>query len=176
MGWQESLHCAFNISTEHEYWLNPWTKKGVVTNLPCNALTTTSRLTAGNIVVSWLISASVGTGIPEFIRSALPVNSSTHSLITELLEMAALSPTPTLVLAFRILRELSWVALLEVVTTSSFPGVTNLVCCAWKFSGNALVDRRGARSEPTNGRMIHLDNATTGGESRYVLKLAISER
>ena len=156
--------------------IEPWTEKEVIAHLPCNALTTTSCPTAGNMVVSSLISASVGTCIPELIRSALPVNSSTHSLITELLEMVTLFPTSTLASTFRIPGGLPWVALLEVVTTSSFPSATNLAWCEWMFSGNALVDRRGARSEPTHGRRKHLDSATTGCESRYALKLAISER
>jgi len=136
----------------------------------------------GNILVNWLISDSVGTRIPALVRSVLPVNSSTHSLITELLELVELSPTSTLPSVFRNLAVVACVVddgLLEVVMTSSFSCVASPASgplAGRESSGNARVERRGGRREPISGSIKRLEKVTADIGIRYALKLAISER
>lgn len=121
--------------------------------------------------VTWLISDSVGTRIPALARSVVPVNSSTHSLITEPLVLVTLFPTSTMLPVFRgcIAGCVTGGVLLEVVTTSSSLSAVTPANRAFgdsESSGNARVERRGARNKPTSGRRKRLDKVTSAGGRR----------
>ncbi len=140
--------------------------------LLCKAPTTTSRSMVGNMLVTWIISDSVGTRIPALARSVVPVNSSTHSLITEPLVLVTSSPTPGVLPVFRDCVVFGCKidgALLEVVITSSSPSAVNPANRAFgdsESSGKARVERRGARSEPVSGRRKRFDKVTNVGGRR----------
>jgi len=124
----------------------------------------------GNMFVTWLISDSVGTRIPALARSVVPVNSSTHSLITEPLVLVTLSPTSTMLPVFRgIVGCAMDGVLLEVVTTSSSPSAVTPANRAFgdsESSGNARVERRGARNKPMSGRRKRFDKVMSVGGKR----------
>ena len=128
--------------------------------LRCKTPTTTSLWTSGNMLVNCVISASVGTLRPADGRCALPVNSLTHSLMTEVPGAPAVPSTVD-------------PEGRAVVTTSS---ASDDACVAIRSSGNARLVRRGAGIEPTRGSRKRDDTLTNQGGSRYVFKLAISER
>lgn len=143
-----------------------------ISHLRCKAWTSVSRPTSGNIFVSCIISASGGTRIPALALSVRPVNSLTHSLITEGPVSSSFSSSTTGLGAPTAGR--------AVVMTSSFScvGVSGFLAevVAPGPSGSARFDLRAGRSDPTKGWRKRLENLITYGGRRYVLRFARSER
>lgn len=130
----------------------------------------TSRPIVGNMFAKWVISASVGTRRPTFSRSARPVNSSTHSRITDGAR-SAVGGAMSLFLGLA-----ACLGVLAVVMTSSFRPVPSLLRSVWASSGSARFDRRGGRREPIKGFNTRSDRRMIDNGSRYELRPARSER
>ena len=121
------------------------------------------------MLVKWAISVSVATRSPALARSALPVNSSTHSRMTD-------GRVPSELELPWILDVAPGLGDLAVVMTSSLWGDDSVFPALLVSSGSARFVRRGARREPTRGNMKRAENRTIEGGRRYVLRPAMSER
>jgi hypothetical protein len=82
-GSQEQFNCTLDVwtTTRMSEPKTIWNNRKA--NLLCNAPTITARCIFGNIVVTCVISASLGTRTPVVPCSFLPVSSLTHSRMTE---------------------------------------------------------------------------------------------
>lgn len=121
--------------------------------------------------MSWIISASGGTLMPALACSVRPVNSLTHSLMTEGPVSASLSSSvvaaaPGTVRAVVITSSFSCIGVSGFLTVVFAPGP----------SGRARFDRRAGRSDPIKGWRNRLENLITDSGRRYALRFARSER
>jgi len=126
--------------------------------LLCRAPTMSSLRRSGNMVVTCVISASLGTRMPAAARPVRPVNSSTHSRMTEGPGSPGAAAT-------------SWVSrrsasLGTVETTSMFSCGRGGTRGPDGSSGSARLDRRGGLVEPMRGSRYREENRRTDGGMR----------